>query len=67
MNKNNIGSCIEERSHKAISPEPMYVRNDLGHKAYKDLGHSMKQQRSKSTLHVEDVDNRSGERAKGGY
>lgn len=63
----NIGSCVEKRSHLPLSPEPMYLANDVGHKMYAELGHKMKQKRPKSTLHVEDVSNRSGDRAKGNY
>jgi hypothetical protein len=65
--QDNIGSCVEHRAHLSISPPPMYVRNDIGHKDYADLGHKMKQKRIGSTLWVDDVSNKSGMRAKGGY
>jgi len=64
---NNIGSCVENRAHKSVWPEPMYIRNDIGHADYRALGEPIKQQHVKCTLHVEDVSNRSGMRAKGGY
>jgi hypothetical protein len=66
-NADNIGSCVEHRSHLALDPKPMYVDNEFGHKAYRDMGHLMKQKRIGSMCHVDDVSNKSGMRAKGGY
>lgn len=63
----NIGSCVEYRSHLRLDPEPMWVDNSLGHKAYKALGGVFSTRRTKSMLHVDDMSNKSGERAKGGY
>lgn len=65
--EDNIGSCVEHRVHKSIDPAPMYVRNDIGHEMYREMGHLMKQKRIGSTLWVDDVSNKSGMRAKGGY
>ncbi len=63
----NIGSCVEKRSHAALSPEPMWLANDVGHKMYRELGQVMHNQRAKSTVYVDDRSNKSGDRSKGGY
>ena len=65
--RNNLKACVEERSHLALDPKPVYIDNDLGYKALRELGEPIKQRRTPSTLNVEDISNRSGERAKGGY
>lgn len=66
-NADNIGSCVEKRDHLPLSPKPMYVDNEFGHKAYKELGGSFSTRRQKTMLHVDDLSNKSGMRAKGGY
>lgn len=66
-NADNIGSCVEKRVHADLSPEPMYLANDIGHKMYRELGRPMHNQRQKSTVYIDDRSNKSGDRAKGGY
>ncbi len=63
----NLGSCVEKRSHESLSPEPMYLANDFGHKCVEELGHRMMTKRQKCTLNVNDMSNKSGMRSKGGY
>ncbi|MES2409050.1 MAG: hypothetical protein V4509_01975 [Patescibacteria group bacterium] len=63
----NVGSCVEIRSHESITPEPMYLANDTGHRFYEELGHRMKTTRTKSTVWADDASNKTGMRAKGGY
>ncbi len=63
----NLGSCVEQRWHADLSPEPMYLANDFGHKCVEELGHNMMTKRQKCTLNVNDMSNKTGMRAKGGY
>jgi len=63
----NIGSCVEHRGHESLSPPPMYLANDFGHQCYADLGHKMMTKRIKSRVDANDMSNKSGMRAKGGY
>lgn len=63
----NIGSCVEKRSHASLSPEPMYLANDVGHRMYKELGEVFKTKRLKSTVYTDDLSNKTGMRGKGGY
>lgn len=67
MSKSNLGSNVQSRENLSLSPSPMYVKNELGHKCYKELGGTFSTRRTKSTLWVEDTSNESGKRAKGGY
>ena len=65
--RNNLKSCVEERSHLALDPTPMYIDNEVGYKALRELTEPLKQRRLPSGVNYEDVSNQSGKRAKGGY
>ncbi len=63
----NIGSCVEKREHFDLSPDPMYVRNDVGHKLYKQMSGDYKTRRPKNMVLVDDLSNKTGMRAQGGF
>lgn len=67
MKKDNLKACVEDTPHLSLSPKPMYIDNDMGYRALREMGSFVRSRRQPTRTLLDDESNRSGKRAKGGY